>query len=69
MTNNEELKRIESYFDTDLEIIEPEEILEVRSEWGNDYHIITREQLAALEEGKILYWTDEYGTFIKLEEK
>lgn len=53
----------------DLRIIEPEEIPEVRSEWGNNYHFITREQLAALEEGKILYWTDEYGTFIKLLEE
>ena len=56
-------------FWNDLRIIEPEEIPEVKSKWGNNYHIITHEQLAALEEGKIVYWTDEYGTFIKLEEK
>lgn len=52
----------------DLRIIEPEEIPEVRSKWGNNYHIITREQLVALEEGKVICYVDEYGTFIKLED-
>lgn len=33
--------------------------------FGNDYYIITDDDIKALKSGKILYSSGEYGTFIK----
>ena len=59
----------ESWFDfpDKLEVIEVDEMCRRSSIFGNAFFKITKEQLKALEDGKVLFNLDEYGTFIMLE--
>lgn len=59
----------ESWFDPPdkLEVIEVDEVCRKGSTFGNAFFKITKEQLKALEDGKVLFNLDEYGTFIMLE--
>ena len=59
----------ESWFDLPdkLEVIEVDEMCRRSSTFGNAFFKITKEQLKALEDGKVLFNLDEYGTFIMLE--
>lgn len=45
--------------------IEPKEVCDKMSPWGNFCFVITKEQIEALKNGAILYGRDEYGMFIK----
>lgn len=58
-----------SYFDdhAELEVIEMDEMCRRGSIFGNAFFKITKEQLKALSEGKVLFNIDEYGTFIALD--
>lgn len=49
-----------------LTTIEPNEVGEVASKYGNRYAEITEEQIEELRSGKVLCYVDEYGIFIKL---
>lgn len=53
--------------DEKLTTINPEEMCQHSSKYGNGFFIITKEQLEDLRNGKVLYAIDEYGTFIALE--
>lgn len=55
------------WFDDSMRICDVDEVCENRSPFGNNYFKITKEQLKALKKGKVLYYVDEYGTFIILE--
>lgn len=55
------------WFDDELSVCEVDEVCRKASIFGNALFRITREQLAELEHGKVLYAIDEYGTFILLE--
>ena len=59
----------ESWFDDPdkLEVIEVDEVCRKSSIFGNAFFKITKEQLQALSEGKVLFNRDEYGTFIALD--
>ena len=52
-----------------LTTIEPEEVSEVASKYGNRYVEITEEQIEELRAGKVLCYVDEYGIFIKLKKE
>lgn len=39
-----------------------------RSIFGNDYFVITNKQIEQLKKGKVLFYIDEYGMFILLED-
>lgn len=59
-------KRDNSLFD-DAERLEKTDIDNVcrkESPWGNYYFVITDEDIESLKNGKILFYEDEYGTFI-----
>ena len=47
-----------------------DDMSECTSKWGNTRFVLTREEVAALLDGKVLADPDfdEYGTFIKMEE-
>ena len=48
-------------------VIEPSEMRDYASPWGNSYLLITEEDIQALRSGKVLHHDDgEYGTFIEL---
>lgn len=49
-----------------LTTIEPEEVCEIASKYGNRYAEITEEQIEELRAGKVLCYVDEYGIFIRL---
>lgn len=55
------------WFDDELEIIDMEDVYNKQSIFGNDFFRITDEQLNALKHGKVLHASDEYGTFIILD--
>ena len=59
----------ESWFDDPdkLEVIEMDEMCRRGSIFGNSFFKITKEQLKALKDGKVLFNRDEYGTFIALD--
>lgn len=59
----------ESWFDDPdkLEVMEMDEMCRKSSIFGNAFFKITKEQLKALEDGKVLFNLAEYGTFIALE--
>ena len=59
----------ESWFDYRFDICEIDEVCRKDSIFGNAYFKITKKQLEALKAGKVLYWVDEYGTFIILEQE
>lgn len=48
-----------------LTTIEPEEVCEIASKYGNRYAEITEEQIEELRAGKVLCYVDEYGIFIR----
>lgn len=56
-----------SWFHDDLKECSIDEVCRRASIFGNSFFRITREQLTELEQGKVLYDIDEYGTFIVLE--
>lgn len=56
------------WFTDALKVCEIDEVCRRASIFGNGFFTITKEQLEALKEGKVLYDIDEYGTFIALEE-
>lgn len=56
------------WFTDALKVCEIDEVCRRSSIFGNSFFTITKEQLEALKEGKVLYDIDEYGTFIALEE-
>lgn len=60
-----------SWFDEidKLEVIEIDEMCRRSSIFGNAFFKITKEQLKALMDGKVLFNLDEYGTFIVLDEE
>lgn len=47
-----------------------DDMSECKSAWGNETFVLTREEIMALLEGKVLVNDDfdEYGTFIMMEE-
>ena len=54
-------------FYDDIITLEPEDIVNKQSDWGNTYSIITPQEIEALKNGKILFIDDgEYGHFIKM---
>lgn len=60
--------RADKYWFTDeLSVCEIGDVCRKNSIFGNSYLKITKDQLKALKEGKVLYEIDEYGTFIILE--
>ena len=48
-----------------------EEANKLRTKWGNSYFFITREEIEALLDGKILACrvAGEYGVFVKMDEE
>lgn len=56
------------WFTDALKVCEMDEVCRRASIFGNSFFVITKEQLEALREGKVLYDIAEYGTFIILEE-
>lgn len=57
------------WFDDELSVCNVDEVCRKASIFGNCLYTITREQLCELENGRVLYDIDEYGTFIVLEGK
>lgn len=55
-----------NWFDDHMEVIEINQVCRKSSIFGNYFYIITKEQIEALLEGKVLYACDEYGMFIAL---
>ena len=53
--------------DTMLSVIEPDEMCRKEAIFGNNFLFIKKEQLDALQQGKVLFIGGEYGTFIALE--
>ena len=49
-----------------LTTIEPEEVCEIASKYGNRYAEITEEQIEELRAGKVLCYVDEYLSLIHI---
>lgn len=59
-----------TWFGERFDVIEKEETQACFSLWGNSCVLLTKEDLKALSEGKVLHHYDgEYGTFVMLEEE
>lgn len=58
-----------NWFTDELQVCDVDEVCRRSSIFGNSYFKITREQLKLLEQGKVLFEIEEYGTFIVLEEE
>lgn len=56
------------WFDDELLECEIDEVCRRSSIFGNGYYKITKKQLEALKNGKVLFTVGEYGTFLILEE-
>lgn len=51
-------------FREEVDQCEMEQVCQNCSIYGNDFVLITDEDIEALKNGKVLYWIDEYGTFL-----
>lgn len=52
------------WFDEKFETIEMADVCRNGSLFGNDFFALTDDDINALKEGKVLFYLDEYGTFI-----
>lgn len=55
---------IDFFQEGEIDQCEMEQVCRKCSLYGNDFIIITDEDIEALKNGKVLYWVDEYGTFL-----
>ena len=58
-------EKISARFDESFEPIDLLDVCPKSSLFGNDYFVITDEEIELLKSGKILHSGGEYGTFIK----
>lgn len=56
-------------FREEFSVCDIDESCQKESIFGNRYFKIGKEDIEALKEGKVLYYVDEYGTFIALKEE
>lgn len=62
-------EEIKALFDEEGKIIERDQIYEEASPNGNDFAVITPEQLDSLKAGKVFYIEGEYGTFLMMSDE